>query len=126
MRTKRRENRRMTVNLMTNLFIPLILALAPALMGYIIWILQEQRKETAEIKRITAEEFGAIKQGLMELLLENIAEAHEKYVIGDRPLTIACYNRIIGIFSAYKKLGGNGAAEKMMDEIKHENIDGGH
>ena len=53
-------------------------------------------------------------------------EAHEKYVIGDKPLTIACYNRIIGIFSAYKKLGGNGAAEKMMDEIKHENIEGGH
>lgn len=115
----------MTMQVMTNLVFPLILAIVPILMGYIIWILQEQRKETREIKKLNYDEFSAIKQGLMELLLENIADNHERYVIKNEPLSIVAFNRIEGIYKAYKKLGGNGGADKMVSEIQGEHIDGG-
>ena len=109
----------------TELLIPLILAIASGVLGYIVWILQQQRKQTEEIRKITAEEFGAIKQGITELLLQNIVDAHERYVAREEPLTVAAFNRITGIYNAYKKLGGNGGAEKMMQEIKNEELEGG-
>lgn len=109
----------------TNLVIPLIMLIASSLMGYIVWILQQQRKDTAEMRKHTAEEFGAIKQGLTELLLQSIVNAHDKYVIAEEPLTVVAFNRVTGIYNAYKKLGGNGGADKMMEELKHESFDGG-
>ena len=99
--------------------------IASSLLGYVVWILQQQRKETAEIRKLTADEFGAIKEGLKELLLDSIATAHDKYVIGDGLLSVASFNRIEGIYDAYKKLGGNGGADMMMKEIKNEPLDGG-
>ena len=113
------------MQIMTDLIIPLIMLIASSLLGYIIWVLQEQRKETKEIRRLTADEFGAIKEGLKELLLDSIATAHDKYVMGDDLLSVAAFNRIEDIYNAYKKLGGNGGADMMMKEIKNEPLDGG-
>lgn len=110
----------------TELLIPLIMVIASGLMGYIVWILQQQRKEAAEMRKVTAEEFQAIKKGLTELLLQNIMESHEKYVIKDEPLTVIAFNRVTGLYNAYKNLGGNGGADKMMKEINNESIDGGN
>ena len=115
----------MTMEIMSNFIFPLIMAIVPAFMGYIIWILQEQRKESKEYRRLTAEEFVALKDGLKELLLDSIAHAHKVYVLGDEPLTVANFNRVEGIYNAYKKLGGNGGADIMWKEIKNEPLDGG-
>jgi ABC-type enterochelin transport system permease subunit len=113
------------MEIITSVVMPVVGILITALTSYIVWFLQEEKKETKEIRKTTAGEFDAIKEGLKELLLDSIAQAHEKHVMKDERLTVANFNRIEGIYNAYKKLGGNGGADMMWKEIKGEKLDGG-
>jgi len=109
----------------TNLIIPLILAGATTLMGYAVWLLQEQRKEQAEARKVAAEELGAIKNGLMLEIQRNIINDHSRYVIDKEPLLPLAYKNLTEVYEAYKKLGGNGMAEKLMQEIEKRHIEKG-
>ena len=82
-----------------------------AFMGYVVWKLQQQTKQTS-----------ANNRGTMILLRDKIIEDHDKYVIEGRPMPSYAYENFVETYEAYKALGGNGMALKMFEELKHVNI----
>lgn len=100
--------------------LPIILT---ALMGYIVWLLQEQRKqkkadaiernERIEVERKQRE---ANSHGTMLLLRVQLIEYHDKYMrLGEIPSY--AYENFNEMYDAYHKLGGNGMVTKMKQEI---------
>ena len=95
-----------------------------ALMGYIVWLLQEQRKqkkadviernERIEVERKQRE---ANSHGTMLLLRVQLIEYHDKYMqLGEIPSY--AYENFNEMYDAYHKLGGNGMVTKMKQEIE--------
>lgn len=78
-----------------------------ALMGWVVWILKEQKKSTS-----------AQEKGLMLLLRRELIEAHDRYCVKGEPLTRLDYETICETDEAYKELGGNGLTEKLVSDIK--------
>lgn len=108
--------------LITDLLIPVIMLIVSSLMGYIVWLLQQQRKENQEARKLTAEELKAIRHGIMLELRRDIIEEHNRYV-GDRePMMPLAYDNLCEVYEAYKALGGNGMTAKLMDEISAINV----
>lgn len=95
-----------------------------AIMGYIIWLLKEQKKQKiADAKerndRIAkeTEERLANSKGTMLLLRGQLIEYHDKYMmLGDIPSY--AYENFMEMYDAYHALGGNGMITKMMHEIE--------
>lgn len=95
-----------------------------AIMGYIIWLLKEQKKQKiADAKerndRIAkeTEERLANSKGTMLLLRVQLIEYHDKYMkIGEIPSY--AYQNFCEMYEAYHELGGNGMITKMMHEIE--------
>ena len=95
-----------------------------AIMGYIIWLLKEQKKQKiADTKerndRIAkeTEERLANSKGTMLLLRVQLIEYHDKYMkIGEIPSY--AYQNVCEMYEAYHELGGNGMITKMMHEIE--------
>ena len=95
-----------------------------AIMGYIIWLLKEQKKQKiADTKerndRIAkeAEERLANSKGTMLLLRVQLIEYHDKYMmLGSIPSY--AYQNFCEMYEAYHELGGNGMITKMMHEIE--------
>lgn len=95
-----------------------------AIMGYIIWLLKEQKKQKiADTKerndRIAkeTEERLANSKGTMLLLRVQLIEYHDKYMkIGEIPSY--AYQNFCEMYEAYHELGGNGMITKMMHEIE--------
>ena len=78
----------------------------PILMGYIVWLLKNQKKDR-----------DASGKGIMLLLRVQLIEYHAKYIdMGEIP-TYA-YQNFIEMYDAYHTLGGNGMITKMRDEIE--------
>lgn len=78
-----------------------------ALMGWVVWILKEQKKSTS-----------AQEKGLMLLLRRELIEAHDRYCVKGDPLSRLDYETICETDDAYKALGGNGLTEKLVSDIK--------
>ena len=78
-----------------------------AFMGYIVWMLKQQKKERdAQIR------------GTMLLLRVQLIEYHDKYTaLGEIPSY--AYQNFCEMYEAYHELGGNGMVTKMYEEI-HE------
>lgn len=101
--------------------LPIILT---ALMGYIVWLLQEQRKQKAidakeRDKRIEREneQRTANTKGTMLLLRVQLIEYHDKYMmLGSIPSY--AYQNFMEMYETYHELGGNGMVTKMMHEIE--------
>lgn len=101
--------------------LPIILT---ALMGYIVWLLQEQRKQKkADVierdERIEAEQKQreANSRGTMLLLRVQLIEYHDKYMrLGEIPSY--AYENFNEMYEAYHRLGGNGMVTKMKQEIE--------
>ena len=115
----------MKTTLIIELFIPLILCVASSLMGYIIWILQQQRKETREARDLTSRELAAIKHGVMLELRRDIIEEHNRYVNDQKPMLPLAYDNLCEVYDTYKALDGNGMAKKLMEEIETVHIEKG-
>lgn len=77
-----------------------------SLMGYIVWLLKEQRKDR------TAQE-----QGIMLLLRVQLIEYHDKYMKKGSIPSYA-YQNFEEMYECYHDLGGNSMVEKMNEEIK--------
>ena len=78
----------------------------PIVLGYIVWLLKEQRKDR-----------GANSRGTMLLLRVQLIEYHDKYMqIGEIPSY--AYNNFVEMYDAYHALGGNGMVTKMKAEIE--------
>ena len=83
--------------------LPIILT---ALMGYIVWLLQNQKKDR-----------DANSKGTMLLLRVQLIEYHDKYTsLGKIPSY--AYENFCEMYEAYHRLGGNGMITKMKHEIE--------
>lgn len=83
--------------------LPIILA---ALMGYIVWLLKNQKKDR-----------DANSKGTMLLLRVQLIEYHTKYMMLQEIPSYA-YENFCEMYDAYHALGGNGMVTKMKQEIE--------
>lgn len=82
--------------------LPIILT---ALMGYVVWLLKNQKKDR-----------DANSKGTMLLLRVQLIEYHAKYMqLGEIPSY--AYENFCEMYEAYYELGGNGMVTKMKQEI---------
>lgn len=96
----------------------------PIFLGYIVWLLQEQKKKQAtdakeRDTRIAEEKEvrNANSAGTMLLLRVQLIEYHDKYMkLGTIPSY--AYENFCEMYKAYHRLGGNGMITKMMHEIE--------
>ena len=78
----------------------------PILLGYIVWLLKNQKKDR-----------DANSKGTMLLLRVQLIEYHDKYMrLGEIPSY--AYENFNEMYDAYHKLGGNGMVTKMKQEIE--------
>lgn len=78
----------------------------PIILGYIVWLLKQQKKDR-----------DANSNGTMLLLRVQLIEYHEKYMkLGEIPSNV--YDNFVEMYNAYHALGGNGMATKMYEEIQ--------
>ena len=78
-----------------------------ALMGYVVWLLKQQKQER-----------DANSRGTMLLLRVQLIEYHDKYMAKGEIPSYA-YQNFCEMYEAYHELGGNGMVTKMNEEI-HE------
>lgn len=82
----------------------------PILLGYIVWLLKNQKKDR-----------DANSKGTMLLLRVQMIEYHSKYTkAGDIPSYT--YQNFCEMYEAYHRLGGNGMVTKMKQEIEELHI----
>ena len=85
----------------------------PILLGYIVWLLKQQKKDR-----------DANSKGTMLLLRVQLIEYHDKYMkLGEIPSY--AYENFVEMYNAYHALGGNGMATKMYVEIKEIRLKNG-
>lgn len=78
----------------------------PIALGYIVWLLQQQKKDK-----------DANSKGTMLLLRVQLIEYHDKYMkLGEIPSY--AYDNFVEMYNAYHALGGNGMVTKMYNEIQ--------
>ena len=78
----------------------------PIFLGYIVWLLQQQKKDR-----------DANSKGTMLLLRVQLIEYHDKYVkLGEIPSY--AFDNFVEMYNAYHALGGNGMVTKMYNEIQ--------
>ena len=89
----------------TQILIAVLTVVVTPLMGYIVWLLKEQKKDR-----------NAQEKGIMLLLRVQLIEYHDKYMrLGEIP-TYA-YDNYEDMHKCYHELGGNSMADKMHAEI---------
>ena len=78
----------------------------PVLLGYIVWLLKNQKRDR-----------DANSKGTMLLLRVQLIEYHGKYTqLGNIPSY--AYQNFCEMYEAYHELGGNGMVTKMKQEIE--------
>ena len=83
--------------------LPIVLT---SLMGYIVWLLKEQKKDR-----------DANSRGTMLLLRVQLIEYHSKYM-SLKEIPSYAYDNFEEMYQAYHELGGNGMVTKMHEEIQ--------
>lgn len=78
----------------------------PIMLGYIVWLLQQQKKAR-----------DANSKGTMLLLKVQLIEYHDKYMKRGSIPSYA-YDNFVEMYDAYHVLGGNGMITHMYEEIK--------
>ena len=85
----------------------------PIFLGYIVWLLQQQKKDR-----------DANSKGTMLLLRVQLIEYHDKYVkLGEIPSY--AFDNFVEMYNAYHALGGNGLVTKMYNEIQELHLRSG-
>ena len=94
-----------------NILLGIYSTVLPILVGYIIKLLKDQKKER-----------DANARGTMLLLRVQLIEYHDKYVsLGSIPSY--AYKNFCDMYDAYHDLGGNGMIEKMRQEIDNIHLE---
>lgn len=83
--------------------LPIVLT---SLMGYIVYILKEQKKDR-----------NANSRGTMVLLREHLIRYHNMYADAEE-VPVCVYENFMDMYDAYHGLGGNGVVTKMKDEME--------
>lgn len=85
----------------------------PIFLGYIVWLLQQQKKDR-----------DANSKGTMLLLRVQLIEYHDKYVkLGEIPSY--AFDNFVEMYNSYHALGGNGMVTKMYNEIQELHLRSG-
>lgn len=90
----------------------------PILLGYLIWLLKEERGERKEIKS----EQNATTLGIKEILGYMIDRYYSEIMLQEY-ITTDQRNTIEGVFIAYAANKGNGARKKKYEELMKMRID---
>ena len=90
--------------------------LHPILLGYIVWLLKEQRKTAENNRRAEGEKRDAISRGAMLLLRVQLIENHERWMQRGYVTTHGIEN-FIEMYNTYRSLGGNGMVTHLMEEV---------
>lgn len=90
----------------------------PILLGYLIWLLKEERGERKEIKN----EQNATTLGIKEILGYMIDRYYSEIMLQEY-ITTDQRNTIEGVFIAYSANKGNGARKKKYEELMKMKID---
>ena len=102
---------------MNEILLQTYLIALPIILGYIVWLLKQQKKNR-----------DANSRGTMLLLRVQLIEYHDKYVaLGEIPSY--AYDNFVEMYNAYHALGGNGMITKMYNEIQSLHLqkkDGGN
>ena len=96
----------------------------PIILGYIVWLLQQQKTERIEAERKRREQDEKSNTGLMLLLRIQLIEYHDKYM-NRGTIPSYAYQNYIEMYEAYHALGGNGTIDKMYSDIKTLNLNKG-
>lgn len=90
---------------MKDVILGLYAAILPIVLGYVVKLLKDQKKER-----------DANARGTMLLLRVQLIEYHDKYVaLGSIPSH--AYDNFVDMYKAYHDLGGNGLVSKMKREV---------
>ena len=91
---------------MNEILLQTYLITLPIILGYIVWLLKQQKKNR-----------DANSRGTMLLLRVQLIEYHDKYMkLGEIPSY--AYQNFCEMYDAYHELGGNGMVTKMKNEIE--------
>ncbi|RHP57423.1 hypothetical protein DWZ16_11040 [Clostridium sp. AF29-8BH] len=85
----------------------------PIFLGYIVWLLQQQKRDR-----------GANSKGTMLLLRVQLIEYHDKYV-KEGEIPSYAFENFEEMYNAYHALGGNGMITKMYHEIQQLHLRNG-
>ena len=80
-----------------------------AVLGYIVWLLQ-QNKKTGD----------ANATGTMLLLRREIIEDHRRFILEKESMSADEFAYICEVYQAYKGLNGNGMADKLYQELERK------
>ena len=95
---------------MNEILLQTYLIALPIILGYIVWLLKQQKKNR-----------DANSRGTMLLLRVQLIEYHDKYMsLGEMPSY--AYQNFWEMYDAYHALGGNGMVTKMKNEIEEIHI----
>ena len=83
----------------------------PVILGYIVWLLKEERKDRK-----------ANTSGVKEILGYMIDRWHEEYILQGY-ITTHQFNQFKSVYDAYHENGGNGAREEKWHHIQKLQID---
>ena len=91
---------------MKDILIQTYIIVLPVLLGYVVWLLKQQKKGR-----------DANSRGTMLLLRVQLIEYHDRYMdLGSIPSY--AYENFCEMYEAYHDLGGNGMVTKMFEEVQ--------
>lgn len=77
--------------------------------------------------RVATSHQRALEEGVRELLMAELYEIFDEYVLGDKPIPIYVRDIAAGCYACYHDgLGGNGTGTYMHEKICEQPIEGGH
>ena len=90
--------------------------LLPVLLGYIVWLLKEQRNTAEKSRRAEDEKRDAISKGAMLLLRVQLIEYHDEWMERGYVTKHGIQN-FIEMYNTYHSLGGNGMMTHLLEEV---------
>ena len=111
----------MAQTIISNILSPVIVALV----GYIVWLLQQTRMEQKQARDKAQEDaekatkqLAAISGGVCFLLRERLDKYHQRYCVHGDAMSRADFEDVETCYHYYAELGGNGTGEKEYTELR--------
>ena len=98
---------------MSEFIMPTYTIVLTALMGYVVWLLKEQKAE----RKIDDAKQVAQANGIKTLLQIKLIEYHDRYMKEQSIPSYALQNFLM-MYDAYHELGGNGMVTQMLADVK--------
>ena len=106
------------MSIVIDVIIKIMYIILPVLLGYLVWLLKEERTERKDIKT----EQSATTLGIKEILGYMIDRYYSEIMLQGY-ITTDQRNTIEGVFVAYSANKGNGARKKKYEELMKVTID---